>query len=59
MSRAQASGELPPAFAETLPHLPTQQSVAIVCTGKECLPPVTQVVELAEQIASLFLATKK
>ena len=59
MSRAQASGELPPAFAETLPHLPTQQSVAIVCTGKECLPPVIEAVDLAEQIASLFLATKK
>jgi uncharacterized protein YyaL (SSP411 family) len=42
-----------------LPHLPTQQSVAIVCTGKECLPPVIEAVDLAEQIASLFLATKK
>jgi uncharacterized protein YyaL (SSP411 family) len=54
MSRAQAAGgALPPAFAETLPHLPTQQSVAIVCTGRECLPPVTEVDELAAQIASL------
>ncbi len=33
---------LPPALAETLPHLPGlgERSMAVVCTGFSCLPPV-------------------
>jgi uncharacterized protein YyaL (SSP411 family) len=39
---------LPPALAETLPHLPVLQeagtgSFAVVCRGNVCLPPVTDV----------------
>ena len=38
---------LPPALAETLPHLPsTEGSVAVVCKGNACLPPVNSVEEL-------------
>ncbi|MBS1798865.1 MAG: thioredoxin domain-containing protein [Acidobacteria bacterium] len=42
---------LPPALAETLPHLPqlkdaTAGSFAVVCNGKGCLPPVSTVDEL-------------
>jgi uncharacterized protein YyaL (SSP411 family) len=33
--------QLPPALAETLPHLPKGEgSVAVVCMGMSCLPPV-------------------
>ena len=40
-------GELPPALAETLAHLPAEQgSVAVVCRGKTCLPPARSVEEL-------------
>jgi uncharacterized protein YyaL (SSP411 family) len=40
-------GALPPALAETLPFLPeTHASVAVVCRGNTCLPPVSSVQEL-------------
>jgi len=40
-------GELPPALAETLPFLPPYEgSVAVVCRGNTCLPPVASVEEL-------------
>ncbi len=40
---------LPPALAETLPHLPKMEgSFAILCNGKGCLPPVKTVDELIE-----------
>ncbi len=44
---------LPPALAETLPHLPglaAEGSFAVVCSGKGCLPPVRTVEELAEAL---------
>jgi hypothetical protein len=40
---------LPPALAQTLPHLPGLKgdgSFAVVCNGKGCLPPVSTVDEL-------------
>jgi len=40
---------LPPALAETLPHLPgleTDGSFAVVCSAHGCLPPVSTTVEL-------------
>jgi hypothetical protein len=40
---------LPPALAETLPHLPEiEGSFAMLCNGKGCLPPVKTVDELIE-----------
>ncbi len=40
--RVEQLASLPPALAETLPHLPglDQGSVAVVCTGSNCSPPV-------------------
>jgi uncharacterized protein YyaL (SSP411 family) len=53
--RKDQLAELPPALAETLPHLPgvTDPSVvaiAVVCTAKGCLPPVHSAEELAEML---------
>jgi len=43
---------LPAALAETLPHLPKSEgSVAVVCRGNSCLPPVETVDELAALLA--------
>jgi uncharacterized protein YyaL (SSP411 family) len=42
---------LPPALAETLPHLPGLKdggSFAVICSGNGCLPPVTTADELIE-----------
>jgi uncharacterized protein YyaL (SSP411 family) len=42
-------GALPPALAETLPHLPgiaKGKSCAVVCSGSACLPPVTNIEQL-------------
>jgi uncharacterized protein YyaL (SSP411 family) len=42
---------LPPALAETLPHLPKSEgSVGVVCRGSSCLPPVGTVEELKQMI---------
>jgi uncharacterized protein len=47
--RRDQLSDLPPALAETLPHLPGLKdsgSFAVVCNGKGCLPPVSTVDEL-------------
>jgi hypothetical protein len=45
--RVSSLEKLPPALAETLPHLPVvDRSVAVVCKGTSCLPPVAGVEEL-------------
>jgi uncharacterized protein len=45
--RKEQLSALPPALAETLPHLPGMDgSVAVICTGRGCLPPVQTVDEL-------------
>ncbi|WP_260704899.1 thioredoxin domain-containing protein [Edaphobacter flagellatus] len=49
--RRDQLAELPPMLAETLPHLPQLKdpasgSIAVVCNGKGCLPPVHTVDEL-------------
>lgn len=46
--RKEQLSALPPALAETLPHLPgiDDRSVAVICTGRGCLPPVHTVDEL-------------
>ena len=47
---AQRSGTLPPALLETLPHLPGLEagSLAIICRGNACLPPVNDPQRLLE-----------
>jgi len=45
--RKEQLDRLPPALAETLPHLPASEgSVAVVCRGNTCLPPVESAGEL-------------
>jgi uncharacterized protein YyaL (SSP411 family) len=50
--RGDQLGDLPPALAETLPFLPgLEGSVAVVCRGNTCLPPVTTVEGLVAALA--------
>ncbi len=47
--RQSQMGALPPELQKTLPHLPLStggESVAMVCSGNACHPPVSQVEEL-------------
>jgi uncharacterized protein YyaL (SSP411 family) len=39
-------------LAETLPNLPQSSSVAVVCTGMQCLPPTDDPQKLMEQISA-------
>ena len=59
LKASQAVAEnLPPALAETIPHLPAlrgQKSFAVLCSGSNCQPPVFHPSELQ---ASLRLATR-
>jgi uncharacterized protein YyaL (SSP411 family) len=48
LSHAQVKGPLPPVLAETLPHLPVDRSVALVCRGTSCLPPTADPDHLLE-----------
>ncbi|RZU39562.1 thioredoxin domain-containing protein [Edaphobacter modestus] len=53
--RREQLSSLPPSLAETLPHLPgikdgSLESIAVVCTGRGCLPPVKTVEELMESL---------
>src|SRR5262249_48818945 len=34
------------ALEETLPHLPSDQALALVCSGESCLPPTSDPVQL-------------
>jgi uncharacterized protein YyaL (SSP411 family) len=47
-SAAQVADSLPPLLAETLPHLKLDRSVAVVCKGTSCLPPVSVPEQLLE-----------
>jgi hypothetical protein len=38
--------ELPMALKETLPHLPAETALAIVCAGQTCLPPTSDPAQL-------------
>jgi uncharacterized protein YyaL (SSP411 family) len=55
LTRSQVAGPLPPVLAETLPLLPdlyAGHSVAIVCKGTSCLPPVREPERLLELLQS-------
>ena len=58
LSRAVVvQGELPPALAETLPHLPAlhaDRSFAVVCSGTSCQPPVYEPEELISILNSML-----
>jgi hypothetical protein len=40
LTGSPGADSLPPLLAETLPHLKRERSVAVVCKGTSCLPPV-------------------
>jgi uncharacterized protein YyaL (SSP411 family) len=47
-------GALPPALAETLPYLPAMEgSVAVVCRGNTCLPPIGGTEELLAALTTV------
>ncbi len=48
LTHAQVQGPLPPMLAETLPHLPAERSVAVVCKGTSCLPPTADPEQLQQ-----------
>jgi uncharacterized protein len=51
LTQSQVAGELPPVLAETLPLLPglnAGHSLAVVCKGTSCLPPVREPEQLLE-----------
>ncbi|MBB5059455.1 hypothetical protein HDF16_004181 [Granulicella aggregans] len=51
--RRDQLGSLPPALAETIPNLPsTATSIALVCTGRSCLPPVSDAEGLIAALAT-------
>jgi uncharacterized protein len=55
LTRSQVGGPLPPVLAETLPLLPdlhAGHSVAVVCRGTSCLPPVRDAEQLLELLQS-------
>jgi len=44
---------LPPALAQTIPELPAvkeNKTVAVICSGFACQPPITDPQELAESL---------
>jgi uncharacterized protein YyaL (SSP411 family) len=55
-----AISHLPAALRETLPHLPSDEAVAVVCAGRSCLPPTSdagQLVALLERGGSGLAAS--
>jgi uncharacterized protein YyaL (SSP411 family) len=53
---------LPPALADTLPHLPdisSGRSMAIICSGFSCQPPVHDVGELQQILQSLMVRDRE
>jgi len=48
-----SSMKLAGALQETLPHLPSDQALALVCSGESCLPPISDPV----QLTALLLTT--
>jgi uncharacterized protein YyaL (SSP411 family) len=56
--RREQLSALPPALAETLPHLPSMEgSVAVVCKGNACLPPVHSAEELLNALRDAGAST--
>jgi len=48
---------LPPALAETIPHLPEvkqEKTVAVICSGFTCQPPISDPEELSRSLRSVL-----
>jgi hypothetical protein len=53
---------LPPALAETIPHLPASsegKSVALVCSGFSCQPPISSPEQLRQTLGRVFAPERK
>jgi len=53
---------LPPALAETIPHLSASgdgKSVALVCSGFSCQPPISSPEQLRQTLGRVFAAERK
>jgi uncharacterized protein len=53
---------LPPALAQTIPHLPTvkdQQTAAVLCSGLSCQPPIFQPEDLSQALRGNLAASLK
>jgi len=46
-----APASLPLALRETIPHLPKDKSVALICSGNTCFPPTSDPDQLKSLIA--------
>ncbi|HXO61037.1 MAG TPA: hypothetical protein VN850_04420, partial [Candidatus Acidoferrales bacterium] len=42
------------ALKETLPHLPADKPVAIICAGQSCLPPATDAAQLTDLLQNVL-----
>jgi uncharacterized protein len=52
---------LPPALAETIPHLPAvkeEKTVAVICSGFTCQPPISDPDELARSLRRLLVISR-
>jgi uncharacterized protein YyaL (SSP411 family) len=57
VNQSEAASNLPPALAETLPHLPELQagkSFAVLCSGFSCQPPIHDAAELRARLKDLL-----
>jgi hypothetical protein len=52
-SRCRSSAALPPALAETLPHVRADVAQALVCVGTSCQPPVSDPQQLKEILSRM------
>ncbi|HJY86522.1 MAG TPA: thioredoxin domain-containing protein [Candidatus Acidoferrales bacterium] len=48
-----SSNGLPPAWKETIPHLPAEVAQAVVCVESTCLPPVSDPEKLKEMLVGI------
>jgi uncharacterized protein YyaL (SSP411 family) len=59
-NQAQAAVNLPPALAETIPHLPelnTGDSFAVLCSGFTCQPPIKDAADLRDRLRTVLMAS--
>ena len=47
------------ALKETLPHLPTDKAMAVVCVGQTCLPPTSDPAQLTAYLENGAASTAK
>jgi uncharacterized protein YyaL (SSP411 family) len=59
-NQAEAAANLPPALAETIPHLPelkAGKSFAVLCSGFSCQPPIQDAAQLRTKLRDVLKGT--